>query len=118
MNLAAMTPREDLCSTGYCLANPVANGAEYLIYLPSGNTTTAVLKDLGMRRRDHKRISSSYLPLDSLANVDLSATPGRISVEWFNPSTGNVIPGDAVTGGTKRYFTAPFAGSAVLYLHQ
>jgi hypothetical protein len=71
-----------------------------------------------MGRRDHKRISSSYLPLDSLATVDLSATPGSISVEWFNPSTGEVIPGDAVTGGTKRYFTAPFTGSAVLYLHQ
>ena len=31
MNLAAMTPRDDLASSGYCLANP---GEEYLIYLP------------------------------------------------------------------------------------
>jgi hypothetical protein len=33
MNLGAMSPRGDLSSTGYALANP---GVEYLIYLPSG----------------------------------------------------------------------------------
>jgi hypothetical protein len=33
MNLTEMTPREDLSSTKYCLANP---GKEYLIYLPEG----------------------------------------------------------------------------------
>lgn len=31
MNLAAMTPRGDLASTGYCLAKP---GTEYLVYQP------------------------------------------------------------------------------------
>ncbi len=31
MDLAAMTPRGDLASTGYCLANP---GSEYLVYQP------------------------------------------------------------------------------------
>ena len=31
MNLATMTPRDNLASSGYCLANP---GEEYLIYLP------------------------------------------------------------------------------------
>ena len=33
MNLAAMTPRQDLTSSGYCLAHP---GQEYLVYLPEG----------------------------------------------------------------------------------
>jgi len=33
MNLAAMTPRNGLSSTGYCLANP---GSEYLVYQPGG----------------------------------------------------------------------------------
>jgi hypothetical protein len=33
VNLAAMTPRSDLASSKYCLANP---GREYLIYLPEG----------------------------------------------------------------------------------
>jgi len=31
MNLAAMSPRPELVSTGYCLANP---GKEYLVYQP------------------------------------------------------------------------------------
>jgi hypothetical protein len=33
MNLAEMTPHNDLASTGYCLAHP---GKEYLVYLPTG----------------------------------------------------------------------------------
>jgi hypothetical protein len=42
MNLAAMTPRPDLVSTRYCLANP---GEEYLIYLPKGGNVTLNLCD-------------------------------------------------------------------------
>jgi hypothetical protein len=40
MNLAAMTPRGDLASTGYALANP---GVEYLVFLPGGGSTTVDL---------------------------------------------------------------------------
>jgi hypothetical protein len=40
MNLAQMTPRPDLSSTGYCLASP---GKEYLVYLPKGGTVTVDL---------------------------------------------------------------------------
>jgi hypothetical protein len=41
MNLAAMTPRNELASTGYCLADP---GVEYMVYRPaSGNTFTVDL---------------------------------------------------------------------------
>jgi hypothetical protein len=32
VNLAAMQPRNELASTGYCLANP---GNEYLVYQPA-----------------------------------------------------------------------------------
>lgn len=88
VNLAAMTPRSDLCSTGYCLANPVASGAEYLVYLPSGGSVT----------------------------VNLSASPGEFFVEWFNPSNGTKITTSKVTGGANRSFTAPFGGDAVLFL--
>lgn len=35
-DLAAMTPRSDLASSGYCLAHP---GVEYLAYLPAGGET-------------------------------------------------------------------------------
>jgi hypothetical protein len=40
MNLAAPTPRPDLCSTGYCLAT---EGTEYLVYLPRGGSVTVNL---------------------------------------------------------------------------
>src|SRR5262245_11148700 len=40
MNLAAMTPRDDLASTKYCLADP---GSEYLVYLPDGGAVTVDL---------------------------------------------------------------------------
>ena len=33
VELARSTPRPELASTGYCLANP---GKEYLVYLPDG----------------------------------------------------------------------------------
>ena len=33
VNLAAMTPQNELASTQYCLADP---GSEYLVYVPSG----------------------------------------------------------------------------------
>ena len=40
MNLAKATPRPELASTGYCLANP---GSEYLVYLPEGGKATVDL---------------------------------------------------------------------------
>ncbi|HMN30143.1 MAG TPA: putative collagen-binding domain-containing protein, partial [Caldilineaceae bacterium] len=90
INLALMTPRGDLASSKYVLANPVASGAEYLVYLPNGGNVT----------------------------VDLSATEGELKVEWFNPATGVTTTSDTVNGGAKRSFSAPFGGDAVLYLYQ
>jgi Concanavalin A-like lectin/glucanases superfamily/Family of unknown function (DUF6298) len=40
MNIAAMTPRGDLSSTGFALANP---GSEYLVYAPGGGSVTVNL---------------------------------------------------------------------------
>ena len=118
MNLVDMTPRGDLCSTGYCLANPSASGAEYLVYLPLGSTATSILEDLGMSKADHKRLSSIYLLPDSSVTVDLSGTQGSLSIEWFNPGTGQITQDGTVVGGSSHNFTAPFMGSAVLYLYQ
>jgi hypothetical protein len=89
INLAAMVPHGELASTGYCLANPVAQGAEYLLYLPQGGTVT----------------------------VDLSATSETLTVEWFDPSTGQTSPGGTVAGGSLVSLPAPTDGDAVLYLH-
>jgi hypothetical protein len=88
INLAAMTPRNDLASTGYCLANPVSHEAEYLVYSPYSGKVT----------------------------VDLSKTLGEVSVEWFNPNSGLVTSGITTTGGGNRSFIPPFDGDAILYI--
>jgi hypothetical protein len=91
LNLAKVTPSSALTSTGYCLAQTPTVGAEYLVYAPSGGAFT----------------------------VNLSAMAGsrRLSVEWFNPSTGVATAGDAIpAGSSSQLFTPPFSGDAVLYL--
>jgi hypothetical protein len=90
INLAAMTPQPALASTGYSLAHAAVQAAEYLVYLPTGGEVT----------------------------VDLSATPGELQVEWFNPESGVATAGSPITGGASRSFTAPVGGDAVLYLFQ
>jgi len=42
INLVLTTPRDDLASTQYCLANP---GKEYLVYLPDGGKVTLLLPE-------------------------------------------------------------------------
>jgi hypothetical protein len=89
LNLLAVSPQGNLSSTGYCLAQTPASGAEYLVYSPGGGTFT----------------------------LNLSATTRTLNVEWFNPSTGAVTSGGAITGGSaSRSFTPPFGGDAVLYV--
>jgi len=88
MGLAAMTPRGDLASTGYCLANPSKANPAYLVYLPKGGKVT----------------------------VDLSAAEGPLVAEWFDPKTGKTVRSDTATGGARREFAAPFEGDAVLYV--
>ena len=48
--------------------------------------------------------------------VDLSATPGKVRTEWFDPSKGTPTVASAVKAGSTRKFTAPFRGDAVLWL--
>jgi len=66
----------------------LASAKEYLVYLPNGGEMT----------------------------VDLSASPGKLAVEWFNPTQNKSVAGDKVEGGASRTFTAPFEGAAILYL--
>jgi Putative collagen-binding domain of a collagenase len=91
LNLANVTPRNSLCSTGYCLAQTPSVGAEYLVYAPSGGPFT----------------------------LDLSAMSGsrRLALEWFNPSTGAANIGNPIPSGSpSQSLTPPFSGDAVLYL--
>ena len=88
MNLAAMSPRNALAQTAYCLANP---GVEYLVYAPSAGTFWVDLS---------------------------SGSGRRFAVEWLNPRTGTLLAGGIVAGGSSRHsFTAPLNDDgAVLYL--
>ncbi len=91
LNLAKVRPSSALTSTGYCLAQTPPVGAEYLIYAPSGGAFT----------------------------VNLSAMAGsrRLSVEWFNPSTGAATTGHPIPAGSaSQSFNPPFSGDSVLYL--
>lgn len=87
MNLIAMEPKNELSSTGYCLAN---DGQEYLIYFPFGGTAT-----INLRGNNVSYQVEWFIPN---LNRTLNGT---------KPLAG----GDYIT------LTAPYeAGDAVLYL--
>jgi hypothetical protein len=88
LDLLKMTPQSSLSSTGHCLAQTPATGAEYLVYAPNGGSFT----------------------------VNLSATTRVLNVEWFSPAGGTTITGGTITGGSTQTFTPPFSGDALLYL--
>jgi hypothetical protein len=99
MELSAMTPRPDLCSTGYCLADP---RSEFLVYLPP---------------RDGFRWDRPWrLGRNRTLSVDLSAARGTLQLEWYDPATGEVAVRGTTAAGARRSFTPPFAGDGVLYL--
>jgi hypothetical protein len=88
IDLGHMTPRPELTSSHYCLANP---GEEYLVYLPEGGSVTLNLCDA---------------PAGSL-----------FEVEWFFPRIERTFPGALpLVGGDYAVTAAPFTGDAVLYL--
>jgi hypothetical protein len=92
VNLALMTPQGGLSSTGFCLANAASQGAQFLVYAPSGGSFT----------------------------VNLSATQRLLGVEWFNPANGTVTSAGTIAGGSRsQSFTPPgsITGDAVLYLY-
>jgi hypothetical protein len=87
INLAAMTPRADLCPTsGYCLAN---QGQEYLVLMGGGGPVT---------------------------QLNLSGGASSFSVEWLDVRTDKTHTGSPVSAGSSQTVTPPFSGPAVLYL--
>jgi hypothetical protein len=90
MNLLAMQPRGELASSGYCLANPKGPHPEYLIYLPSGGAVT----------------------------VDLRASSGPLSVDWFLPGTGQTMSAPKIGGGVSLRLIGPSSPQTVLYIHR
>jgi hypothetical protein len=99
MDLAAMTPDKELCSSRYCLAHP---GSEYLVYVPSPGA----------------EIDSTKRKVHTAGRVAVDLTPifGRVAVEWLNTTSGDTITGHSVRGGDVRTFVSPFMSDSVLYL--
>ncbi len=90
LDFDVMRPLPKLASTGYCLANPAAQGAAYIVYFPN-------------RER---------------ATVDLSPTRGELRVEWFDAYRGATRESGTVSGGAVQSFAPEFEKDAVLFLHQ
>jgi len=112
MNLAASTPRPELASTGYCLANP---GKEYLIYLPDGGepfTVPLVDGDTfryvnGLERLTAERPVRVFLPTGperhrAVRRAAAARFADRASVVWSDTAGVEILArgthkGDAVT---------------------
>jgi hypothetical protein len=88
MNLAAMTPHEDLASTGFCLADP---GSEYLVFQPDDRSDFT---------------------------INLTGAPGKFSAEWFDVIRGVTVSTAPVEGGAVLTLKAPFDGPAAIYLRR
>jgi hypothetical protein len=93
IDLKNMAPRQDLCSTTFCLAKP---GHEYLIYFPPTTDCSMMCK----------------------LTVDLSEVDKLMTVEWFSPDTKERKTEAPALGGSVMTFVPPFAGSWVLYLRE
>jgi hypothetical protein len=89
IDLAHMRPRPELASTGYCLAAPDADPAEYLIYVMDSRVAVT---------------------------VDLRHTAGKLMAEWFDPATGRRLRAQPVDGGAQQVLASPFEQDSVLYL--
>jgi hypothetical protein len=103
VNLLKMVPRPELVSTRYCLANA---GVEYLVYLP--------VREIPEKERVLQKIGI----LERKIWVDLHGVSGSFLVEWFDPTQNKTVDGGTIDGGSRRYFSVPFEGDAVLYLYR
>jgi len=120
MNLADMTPHNNLASTRYCLAN---SGTECLVYLPPFSLQDyrvlnwfSRLCDINYKRMPQYLYQS--LGFKETITIDLSAASGKFQAEWFNPLTGEVTKGKIINGDTHPSLKALFIGEAVLCIYQ
>jgi hypothetical protein len=49
-------------------------------------------------------------------NLDLTAVPGLVDYEWYNPRTGNTAGSGQMQGGARRKFSLPGSGDFVLWV--
>lgn len=83
INLATMTPHDELASTRYCLANP---GEEYLVYLPEGGNVT-----LNLLGAPGPFTVEWFIPLLSRTLTGVELLAGNRYVVLAAPFTGDVV---------------------------
>jgi hypothetical protein len=59
-----------------------------------------------------------FAPEGGDIELDLTAAPFPLRVEWLNVVSGGITKVEAVTRGAKSMFQPPFAGAAVLLIHR
>ena len=74
-------------------------------------TSTYCLADAG-------REYLCFYPCGGHEGIDLWDAPGRFSVEWFDPATGERRQGEELSGAKRYALGAPFPGMAILYLRR
>ncbi len=90
LNLAAMTPQNELAGTGYCLAH-TGKPAEYLVYHPGDSA-------------------------DGESTIDLSSSPGPLETRWLNPADGTWHSAPPTAGGKRARLKSPVGREAVVWL--
>jgi hypothetical protein len=114
MDLAFMTPKNELSSTTYCLAD---TGNAYLIFLPAAHQRNLCwFYWLGLNQ--WIGVITKLCGWNETAIVDLSASSEAFRVEWFSPRTGRATDGASINGGGKLSLAPPFVSEAVLYIYK
>lgn len=81
LDLAAMTPRDDLASTKYCLADP---GKAYVVYLPGGGQAKVTLTKVG-------RFAVQWIRPSTGQAVAAEAAAGGADREFTAPFDGDAV---------------------------
>jgi hypothetical protein len=56
--------------------------------------------------------------VEQSVNLDLTAVPGIVDYEWYNPRTGNTDGSGKIQGGAQRSFSPPGSGDFVLWVRK
>jgi hypothetical protein len=54
--------------------------------------------------------------VDQTVNVDLTAAPGSLRYEWYDPRTGQTVASGRIEGGSIKSFSPPASGDIVLWI--
>ena len=82
LNLAAMTPQDNLASTKYCLADP---GKAYVVYIPSGGKVKVALGEA------KSRFAVEWIHPSSGKAIAAGAVTGGADHEFTAPFDGDAV---------------------------